>query len=134
MIFHDFCRGVPREGALGKASRLIFSLLLVFAAMASGCKRSSEPGGRGARKSEPAPVKEDFQLAGENVASEHSRFDMGRIQDLFDNDDATLARMSFCFRVETQRSVAQQCGVLRADQIAYLIFSDVLVVPFFSFG
>jgi hypothetical protein len=75
-----------------KTSELICSVFLILAATPFACKRSSEPGGGGARKSEPASVKEDFQLAGENVATEHSRFDMGRIQDLFDNDDASLAR------------------------------------------
>lgn len=78
-----------------KASRLIFSVLLASGAIASGCRRASEPaaqvGGEPARE-EPAPVREDFSLAGETVASEHSRFDMGRVHDLFDNDDSTLAR------------------------------------------
>ncbi|MGE5263588.1 MAG: hypothetical protein ACM3S0_09420 [Acidobacteriota bacterium] len=39
------------------------------------------------------PVVEQIQLDGENVTVSHSRFDNGRLADLFDNDTFTLARV-----------------------------------------
>jgi hypothetical protein len=39
------------------------------------------------------PVIEQIQLDGENVTISHSRFDSGRLVDLFDNDRFTLARV-----------------------------------------
>jgi hypothetical protein len=85
----------------------IYALLSV-AVLAAGCSKKEQAGGEPAAApasstaSEGAPaaaapgpgglVSEDAQLDGRTVKVDHSKFDIGQPQNLFDNDPKTLAR------------------------------------------
>ena len=83
----------------------IYALLSV-AVLAAGCSKKEQAGGEpaaapasspaaGEAPAAPGPgglVSENAQLDGQTVKVDHSKFDAGQPQDLFDNNPKTLAR------------------------------------------